>query len=193
MMNKAAIRRFLNIFYPIVALGLFLLLFPVWKLMFFLKKHPDSISQSKEIFPIPLHVVLVVLFLLYVTILVVIFVMELILRTRKDYLMVKSATGDILLKENSVAQFIRDTLLEINGVDLVDIEVTILKENAIGLNIWVDSTEKNDYVRFSERIQQRVIQDLEFNFGITKIRYFRVFLESTHIQNTKQPIRIHFE
>lgn len=192
-MTKNGIKQFLERFYPIVLGVIFVLSFPVWKLLFLIKKDPALFSQLKTSLSLPIFLLLLILFLVFIAVVVIAGVLELILRTRQDYLIVKTATGDILLKQHSVEQFIRDTLLEITGVDFVDVEVSILKGNAIGLNIWMDSTEKNDYVRFSERIQQRVVQDLDFNFGVSKIRFFRVFLESTHIRNGKQPIRVHFK
>jgi hypothetical protein len=66
-------------------------------------------------------------------------------------------------------------------VENLEVSVDIFKENRIGIHIWLNTDEKNDFVRFSERVQQRVLQDLDFNFGIKKIKYFHVYVETTNI------------
>jgi len=99
-----------------------------------------------------------------------------------SYAVVRSEKGRIFLSDRAMMTFIQDTVLLMAGVEDVTADVRIFKENRIGVNIWVDTNEKNDFIRFSERILQRVLQDMEFNFGIHKIRYFNVYVESTNIE-----------
>lgn len=101
--------------------------------------------------------------------------------------------GNILLSDNSIASFVHDTVSQIAGVDTVEVKVNFLKEKAIGLNLWLDTDEKNDFIRFSERIQQRVLQDLEFNFGITKVKYFNVYIESTDINSAGAGYKVEYK
>lgn len=98
-----------------------------------------------------------------------------------SYVSYLSDHGVIFLSDRSMESFITDVVSEMAGVEAVDVSVEIFKENKLGIRIWLDTDEKNDFVRFAERVQQRVLQDLDFNFGIKKIRHFQVYVESTNI------------
>lgn len=98
-----------------------------------------------------------------------------------SYVTFLSELGSIHLSDSAIECFIKDIVSNISGVESVDVSVEIFKENRLGIHIWLDTDEKSDFVRFSERVQQRVLQDLDFNFGIKKIKFFHVYVESTNI------------
>jgi hypothetical protein len=110
-----------------------------------------------------------------------------------SYIRVTCEKGTVLLSDTAIASFIHDTVSQISGVDSVEVRVNLLKEKSIGISIWLDIDEKNDFIRFSERIQQRVLQDLEFNFGLTKVKYFNVFLESTDINSGSGNYKVNYK
>ena len=118
---------------------------------------------------------------------------EIYARFSSSYAIVHSEKGRIFLSDRAMMSFIQDTVSLMAGVEDVTADVRIFKENRIGVNIWVDTDEKNDFIRFSERILQRVLQDLEFNFGIHKIRYFNVYVESTDIEAGNATQRVKYK
>lgn len=112
---------------------------------------------------------------------VILIAFEIYARLSSAYIMIKTDKGNVLLSDQAISSFIRDSVGQMPGVSDLSVDIRIFKENRIGIHIWVDTDEKNDFLRFSERIQQRVLQDLEFNFSVNRIRYFNVYLESTNI------------
>ena len=110
-----------------------------------------------------------------------------------SYAIVHSERGRIFLSDRAMVSFIQDTVSLLAGVEDVTADVRIFKENRVGVNIWVDTDEKNDFIRFSDRILQRVLQDLEFNFGINKIRYFNVYVESTNIESGSSAKKVKYK
>ncbi len=118
-------------------------------------------------------------FLIVLPVLLTVF--EIYARFSSSYIHIKTDKGDVLLSDNAISTFIHDTVTLMPGVEDVSVNINIMKENVMGINLWIDTDEKNDFLRFSERIQQRVLQDLEFNFSVNKIKYFNVYLESTNV------------
>ncbi len=117
---------------------------------------------------------------------VIMITFEIYSRLSASYILIKTDKGNVLLSDQAIASFVKDTVIQIQGVEDVSVDIRIFKENRVGLHLWIDTDEKNDFLRFSERIQQRVLQDLEFNFSVNRIKYFNVYLESTNIDvNTK--------
>lgn len=110
-----------------------------------------------------------------------------------SYIIVESSKGSIMLSDTAIESFVRDTVNGLAGVDSVEVSVDVFKENQIGIKLWLGTDEKNDFVRFSERIQQRVVQDLEFNFGIRKFKFFKVFLESTDINSAAKGYKVQYK
>ena len=116
-----------------------------------------------------------------ITLPVLIAAIAIYIRFIASYVSYQTEIGIIHLSDASIESFITDVVSQITGVESVEVAISIYKENGLGINIWLDTDEKSDFVRFSERVQQRVLQDLDFNFGIKKIRYFHVYIESTNI------------
>lgn len=114
-------------------------------------------------------------------------------RAASSYVHVISETGFIHLGDKAIRSFIDDVVSDIPGVESLEVSVDIYKENKLGIKIWIDTDEKSDFVRFSERVQQRVLQDLEFNFGIKKIRFFHVFIETTNIKSGSAGYKVNYQ
>jgi hypothetical protein len=114
-------------------------------------------------------------------------------RLSSEYLWVRSEKGNIYLGRGAVEMFIRDTVSGLGGVHHCESRIEVYKDNLVGINLWIDADEKNDFVRFSERIQQRVLQDLEFNFGIDKIKYFNLYLETTDILSESKGAKVTYK
>lgn len=110
-----------------------------------------------------------------------------------SYIRAVSEKGTILLAASAVESFVRDTVSQIAGVDKIDVSVDYLRNDQIGIRMWLDLDEKNDFIRFSERIQQRVVQDLEFNFAISKIKYFKIMLESTDVTASAKDFKVEYK
>lgn len=110
-----------------------------------------------------------------------------------SYLSAATEKGTVLLSARAVESFVTDTVSQIDGVDRIDVSIDFLRDNQIGIRMWLDTDEKNDFIRFAERIEQRVVQDLQFNFGITKIKYFRIMLESTDINASDKSAKVEYK
>lgn len=130
---------------------------------------------------------------IFLGLLILIGACELFLLLSRGYITAHTENGEVLLSDKAISAFIHDSVTQIAGVDGVEVSVSIFSDNEVGLKIWLDTTEKNDFVRFSERIQQRVLQDLEFNFGIDKIRYFKAFVETTDIDSTTSGQKVQYK
>ena len=130
---------------------------------------------------------------LFITFPVLIGAADVFYRNTLSYIHFNTETGMIHLSDKAIANFILDIVSEIAGVESIEVSVNIFKENKVGIRIWVYTDEKNDFLRFSERIQQRVIQDLEFNFSIKKIKYFHVYVESTNIQSGANGYKVNYQ
>ncbi|NPV01560.1 MAG: hypothetical protein HPY53_09290 [Brevinematales bacterium] len=124
---------------------------------------------------------------------VVILAFRLFSRLSSEYLSVHGEKGSVFLGRGAVEMFIRDTVSGLGGVHHCEARIDIQKDNMVGINLWIDADEKNDFVRFSERIQQRVLQDLEFNFGIAKIKYFNLYLETTDILSESKGAKVTYK
>ncbi len=111
----------------------------------------------------------------------IIIAFEIYYRFSTSYISFITENGFVHLSDTAIAGFIKDVVAGLAGVETVEATIEIFKENRLGIHIWLDTDEKSDFVRFSERVQQRVLQDLDFNFGIKKIKYFHVYIESTNI------------
>jgi hypothetical protein len=118
---------------------------------------------------------------------------EIYYRFSSAYVHFLTENGMVHLSDKAMENFILDVVSEIAGVKSLEVSVDIFKENSIGIHLWVDTDEKNDFVRFSERIQQRVLQDLEFSFGIKKTRFFSVYVESTDIQASSTGYKVDYK
>lgn len=118
---------------------------------------------------------------------------EIYFRNSSSYVSYLTETGFIHLSDRSIERFIYDVVSEIEGVESLEVSVEVYKENWIGIHIWVDSEEKTDFVLFSEKIQQRVLQDLEFNFSIKRIRFFHVYMENTNILSDGSNFKVKYQ
>jgi hypothetical protein len=110
-----------------------------------------------------------------------------------SYVSFASRTGKIHLSDHSISGFISDIVLDIAGVESAEISVDIFKENRVGIHIWVDTDQKSDFVQFSEKIQQKVLQELDNGFGIKNIKYFHVYIESTNINTGKTGYKVNYK
>ncbi|OHD56291.1 MAG: hypothetical protein A2Y33_00550 [Spirochaetes bacterium GWF1_51_8] len=124
---------------------------------------------------------------------VIILALQIFSRLSNDYLSVRGEKGIVFLSKISIESFIRDTVSGLGGVHSTECRIEIFKESFVGINLWIDADEKNDFVRFSERIQQRVLQDLQFNFGIEKIKFFNLYLESTDILSETKGAKVTYK
>lgn len=129
---------------------------------------------------------------IFITFPVLIIAFEIYTRVSFSYINYMTENGSIHLSDGAIAAFVTDVVTQISGVESQEVSVTIYKENRIGIHIWLDTDEKSDFVRFSERVQQRVLQDLEFNFGIKKIKYFHVYIESTNINASGTGYKVNY-
>lgn len=118
---------------------------------------------------------------------------EIYFRFSRSYVHFVTENGFIHLSDESVSQFINDSVSETRGVASVDVQVSVFKENRIGVHIWVDTDDRVDYVSFSQKIQQKVIRDLDFHFGIKKIRFFHVYVESTDIGSAENGYKVKYK
>lgn len=109
------------------------------------------------------------------------------------YVRVKSDKGLMFLSEFAIQEFISDTVGNIKGVQDVQVKVDIFKDNRVGVNLWLETDEKSDFIRFLERVRQRVIQDMEYNFGINSIRFFNVYLETTDINSEGKRYKVNYK
>ena len=118
---------------------------------------------------------------------------EIYFRFSMSYVHFVTENGFIHLGDEAIAAFIRDSVSEVKGVSSADVRVSVYKENKIGVLIWIDTDDRSDYVGFSQKIQQKVIHDLDYHFGVKKVRYFHVYVESTDIGSSDNGYKVKFK
>lgn len=118
---------------------------------------------------------------------------EIYFRFSMSYVHFVTENGFIHLSDSSIASFIHDSVSEVKGVSSADVRVSVFKENKIGIHIWIDTDDRSDYVSFSQKIQQKVIHDLDYHFGVKKIRFFHVYVESTDIGASDNGYKVRYK
>ncbi|MEJ5284374.1 MAG: hypothetical protein ACP5Q5_07765 [Brevinematia bacterium] len=118
---------------------------------------------------------------LFVSLPILIIAFEIFSKNSTSYVIGKSEKINLFFSEDSIKTFTENTILTFNGIENVNVKVDIFKKNFVGLHIYIELSEKTDFVKFSERISERLRQDLEFNFGITEIKFLNIYIENlTH-------------
>lgn len=123
---------------------------------------------------------------LFVSLPIIIIAFEIFSKNSTSYIVGKSEKANIFFSEDSIKTFVENTVLTFNGVENVTVRVDIFKKIYIGLHIYIELSEKTDFVKFSERISERLRQDLEFNFGITEIKFLNIYIENLSHSNEQR-------
>ncbi len=128
---------------------------------------------------------------IFVSIPVILIATEIFYKNSTNYLLVKSEKCTILVSEQTIKNFCENIVLSFNGVKNTLTKVDIFKKNFIGLQIYIELSEKTDYIKLSERITERIKQDLEFNFGIKEIKFINVYIENIAHTNEQSYVLIY--
>ncbi len=128
---------------------------------------------------------------IFVSIPVILIATEIFYKNSTNYLLVKSEKCTILVSEQTIKNFCENIVLSFNGVENTLTQVDIFKKNFIGLQIYIELSEKTDYIKLSERITERIKQDLEFNFGIKEIKFINVYIENIAHTNEQSYVLIY--
>ncbi|MCX7821121.1 MAG: alkaline shock response membrane anchor protein AmaP [Brevinematales bacterium] len=128
---------------------------------------------------------------IFVSLPIIIIAFEIFFRNSTSYITGKSEKTSLYFSEDAIKTFVENVVFTFNGIENVLVKVEIFKKNYLGLHIYIELSEKTDFVKFSERISERVRQDLEFNFGITEIRFLNIYIENLSHTNEQNYIVIY--
>ncbi len=103
-------------------------------------------------------------------------------RYRGTYYSLMAGNAAVHFSDRAIAGFVRGAASLEPGAEAEGAIVDIFKGHELGIRLWIGVHGKWDYIDLSEKVRKRVVEGLESSFGINRIRYFHIILESAAVE-----------